>query len=208
MRAYIFDLDGTLVDSYPVMVAGVAQVCREFGLQMPEREIYDRLIADSLSAFLSQMANGLGRPLEEIRDRYAAVSGRRLQDIRLMKNAAEMLECLRQRGAGLYVYTHRGRTTETLLKRHGIASYFEEAVTSLYRFPRKPAPDGIGYLLARYHPDRQKTAYVGDRTIDMDCASRAGVEGILYLPPESPCRPNGAEKRIIRDLLEIPGPAT
>ena len=203
-RAFIWDLDGTLLDSYTVIVASLAELCGEFGLRIPESEIHDQVITDSVTAFLRGAADAAGTAFEKMKARYSAVSAQRVLQIRLMDHAAQTLERLRQLGAVQYVFTHRGRTTETVLNHLGIGQYFEEVVTSLNAFPRKPAPDGIRYLVDRYGLDRGRTAYVGDRTIDMECARCAGVEGILYLPPGSRCRANGAETRIVQDLLEIP----
>ena len=49
----------------------------------------------------------------------------------------------------------------------------------------------------------EKTAYVGDRSIDVMCARNAGVQAILFLPEGSPVEATGQENRIIRDLTEL-----
>ena len=59
------------------------------------------------------------------------------------------------------------------------------------------------YLLEKYGLETLKTAYVGDRTLDVLCAKDAGVQAILYLPEGSCVEPNGKEDRIIRNLMEL-----
>ena len=76
-------------------------------------------------------------------------------------------------------------------------------VTKKNGFGRKPEPDGINYLVDKYGLDRQKTFYVGDRSIDMECAANAGIGGILYLPENAVTEPVGTERYIVRDLEEI-----
>ncbi|MBR3483981.1 MAG: HAD-IA family hydrolase [Lachnospiraceae bacterium] len=80
---------------------------------------------------------------------------------------------------------------------------FNEIVTSQSGFARKPEPDGINYFIDKYNLNRKNVYYVGDRTIDMDCAKNAGVNGILYLPENSYCKPNGSETFIVKELSDI-----
>lgn len=120
-----------------------------------------------------------------------------------MPRAREALEALAGQGARHFVYTHRGTTTAAVLQNLGLDGLFTEIVTSQNGFPRKPAPDAILYLMGKYGLDPAATFYVGDRTIDMDCARNAGIGGILFLPPGSYCEPNGAQTHIVHHLTEI-----
>ena len=83
-------------------------------------------------------------------------------------------------------------------------AYFREILTSQSGFARKPDPEGLRYLIEKYGLDPACTFYVGDRRLDMDCAVNAGITGILYSAPGCVDISGGAEKHIIRDLLEIP----
>ena len=110
---------------------------------------------------------------------------------------------MKKQGARHFVYTHRGKTTDAVLNNLGLSECFTEVVTSQNGFARKPAPDALLYLMDKYRLDPKSTFYVGDRTIDMDCARNAGVRGILFLPEGSYCVPNGTENRIIHDLRDL-----
>ncbi len=70
-------------------------------------------------------------------------------------------------------------------------------------FPRKPEPDAIDYLVGKYGLERKNTFYVGDRSLDMECAANAGIGGILYRPEGSYTDPVGTEQFIVTDLMEI-----
>ncbi|MBP5414837.1 MAG: HAD-IA family hydrolase [Lachnospiraceae bacterium] len=113
------------------------------------------------------------------------------------------MKALSDRGDKHYVFTHRGKSTESVLKQLDIYDVFDEIVTSQSGFARKPEPDGINYFVDKYDLNRKNVYYVGDRTIDMDCAKNAGVNGILYLPENSYCKPNGSETYIISNLMDI-----
>lgn len=80
---------------------------------------------------------------------------------------------------------------------------FVEVVTSENGFQPKPSGEGVTYLVEKYGLDRQNTAYVGDRTLDVQCAKDAGVKAILYVPEDSCVVPNGKEDCVIRNLEEL-----
>lgn len=203
LKAYIWDLDGTLLDSYEVIVSSVLDACRSFGICVTEEEANRQVIRHSVTFYLQTVAESHDLPFDTLMNRYSTISGQRKDEIRPMPYAKEALEALKQQGARHFVYTHRGKTTEAVLGRLGLMDGFTEIVTSQNGFRRKPEPDAILYLLEKYGLDPENSFYVGDRTIDMDCAKNAGIQGILFLPEGSPCVPNGAESIIVHDLKEI-----
>ena len=202
-KAYIWDLDGTLLDSYGVIVSSVLDACRSFGFSVEEEEAHRQVIRQSVTFYLETVAYSHSLPFDALMARYSEISGLRKDDIKAMPYAKEALAALKDQGALHFVYTHRGRTTDAVLERLGLKDCFTEIVTSQSGFARKPEPDAILYLLQKYNLDPKSAYYVGDRTIDMDCAKNAGVRGILFLPEGSPCVPNGAESVIVHDLREI-----
>ena len=124
-----------------------------------------------------------------------------------MPQAVEVLTELRARGIMHFLFTHRGASTAAVLARTGLAGLFCEILTAQSSFPRKPAPDALRYLVDQYVLNPAATWYVGDRTLDMDCAARAGIRGILFCPPGSPVCPTGTEERVIDALpalLKLP----
>ena len=202
-QAYIWDLDGTLLDSYGVIVSSVLDACRSFGFYVEEEEAHRQVIHHSVTFYLQTVADSQGLPFDALMARYSEISGRRKDDIKVMSHAKEALAALMDQGALHFVYTHRGKTTDAVLERLGLKDGFTEIVTSQYGFARKPDPDAILYLLQKYGLDPKSTYYVGDRTIDLNCAKNAGIRGILFLPEGSPCVPNGAESIIVHELMEI-----
>ena len=80
---------------------------------------------------------------------------------------------------------------------------FEEIITGADGFERKPSPEALQYLMAKHNLSQADTVYVGDRTLDVECAQNAGISSILYLPKGSVVEPTGKENCIVADLLEI-----
>ncbi|MBR3334424.1 MAG: HAD-IA family hydrolase [Clostridia bacterium] len=203
MDAYIWDLDGTLFDSYGAIVSSLAEVVRACGAADSPEKILKAVKQESVSGYLRDLSAGCGKSAESLYQMYRSVGHRKDGEITLIPGAAETLDILRDRGAKHFVYTHRGATSRPLLERLGIKACFTEIVTSENGFRPKPSGEGVIYLLEKYGLDRMKTAYVGDRTLDVLCAKDAGVQAILYLPEDSCVEPTGKEDRIIRRLTEL-----
>lgn len=202
MAALIWDMDGTLVDSYPVIVPAVKKVCEEMGLFFSRDYIYRELIRTSVGDFIQTHVDEKNR--ETARARFNVLNDSNIDAILPVAHAAETLTALTEAGNRCFVFTHRGASCRGILEHTGLLSYFTEIVTALDGFPRKPAPDAILYLMKKYALDPDCTFYVGDRSLDIEAANNAGIGSILYLPPASPGAATGRETHIVPDLLKIP----
>ena len=203
-RAFIWDMDGTLVDSYPAIVPAAQKTCAEFGLHYSTEYIHDFVIRSSVGTLLEQAAAELGTDFAPLKARFDALNDGSIGAIRAIPHAAEALEALRRAGHLHFVYTHRGASCPAILEQTGLAPYFTEVLTALDGFPRKPDPAAILYLLEKYALDPAESFYVGDRSLDVEAAENAGVGSILFLDPASPGKATGRETHLVRDLIEIP----
>ena len=201
--AVIWDLDGTLLDSYGIIVNSLYQIYFEKGIVLDKKEIMYDVINESVSFFIKKMEQQYGVPFDDLKDRYSIISGAEKLNIKAMAHAKEILEYLKNKGIPSYVFTHRGKTTVTVLNNIGIASYFEDMVTSLDNFARKPSPDGLNHLIEKHHLDKENTYYIGDRPMDIKCANNAHVKSVMYIPNQSVAKATGKETYVIKDLLDI-----
>lgn len=202
-KAVIWDLDGTLLDSYDVIVESLYLTFREQNILIPKEVIRHCAIAFSIRSLFAKVEDKWGVPVEALQQRYSQVSGSKYRDIKAMPNARKVLSALENRGIENYVFTHRGKTTMPVLENLDIDRFFKEVITSQSGFARKPAPDGLTYLMKTYDLCTDATYYVGDRSIDMECAKNAGIFGILYLPDGAIDVSGGSENYLVHDLLDI-----
>ena len=203
MTAYIWDLDGTLLDSYAVIVKGAKAAAEDAGLPDTEDEVLKGVKQVSVTSYLKNAAERSGIPFEEMKQRYRTHAHALDDEITLIDGAKETLERLRREGAEHFVYTHRGASSRPILQRLGILDCFRDIVTAEAKFAPKPSGEGVRYLLEKYGLDPADTWYVGDRAVDMYCAKDAGVNALLYLEPDPVVSPTGVEDRIVRDLRDI-----
>ena len=202
MRAlsFIWDMDGTLVDSYPAIVPSVRQACEEFGLDLDVSYIREQILRSSVGSFLEQLSI---KDTALLKTRFNTLNDNNIDKIRAMPHAEEVLSFLSKRGHRNFVYTHRGASCRAILNRCGLLPCFTEVVTALDGFPRKPSPDAILYLIEKYGLKPDSCFYVGDRSIDIEAAVNAQIGSILLLPPDSPTQVSGRESYIVTDLPEI-----
>lgn len=202
-RAFIWDLDGTLLDSYGIIVDGLYETYLEYGIECDKENIHRHVIKYSCSSFIHSMEKETKISFETMKERYSEISGEKKLGIQPIPHAKEILSDLKEQGDRHFVFTHRGKSTDAVLQNLNLKEYFEEVITSQENFARKPAPDAIHYLIQKYQLNPANTFYVGDRSIDMECAKNAGVKGILYLEPNGYGEKSGFESYVVGDLLEI-----
>ena len=203
MTAYIWDLDGTLLDSYGVIVEAAARTAADEGINDPKDYILKVVKQKSCTAYMEEIGNQCGKTVREVFAQYQKHTHALDDLITLIDGAKETLERLHEAGAVHFVYTHRGNSSEPILERLGVLKYFKEVVTSMYGFAPKPSGEGVRFLVEKYGLDPEQTWYVGDRTLDVFCAKDAGVKALLYLAPDTCVEATGKEDRIVQDLREI-----
>ena len=201
--AVIWDLDGTLFDSYPVLVESIYLTFQEAGIHLTREEIKEYAIRASSNALFYDVADERGIAAEALFERYRQFSRARYTQIAPMEGAMETLELLHRQNIRQFVYTHRGKTTIPVLDHLKMTSYFDEILTSESGFARKPSPEAVDYLIQTYDLDREHTYYVGDRGLDMACAKNAGIAGVLLRRPGDLDVADGTETYIVSDLKEI-----
>lgn len=202
-KAVIWDLDGTLLDSYDVIVESIYLTFQEFGICITRESIHQHTIEFSTKSLFHQIAEQYGLPAEQLQQRYSHISGSKYMEIKPMQHAMEILQALDARGVQNLVFTHRGRTTIPVLDNLGMTGFFAQILTSQSGFARKPDPEALLHLLGKHGLDPMQTYYIGDRSLDMECAKNAGISGILFLPEGSIDVSGGAETQIIGDLMEL-----
>ncbi|MGI5271702.1 HAD family hydrolase [Nonomuraea sp. CA-218870] len=179
VRAVVFDLDGTLVDTMAAAPQAYAATVRSLGGprvspgQIVEtwhigptptvlRHFLDRDITDDdLSCFYDHLAS--------------SVAG-----VRPFPGVVPMLDTLRRKGCGLSVVTAATRRAALCtLNATRLESYFPVLVCGDEVSRPKPHPEGLlrACLLLGVTPT--DAIYVGDSEVDLHCAVAARVPGVL-----------------------------
>lgn len=175
----IWDFDGTLFDTYPLMARCLQRALADAGQEAGCEEIRAQMAVSLAQAF--QHFGAEEATIARYRQ-YIQEAGP--QGVAPYPGAAEALARVQQAGGHNHIFTHRGSSTRWYLREHGLLDRFSLLVTSEDGLPRKPAPDGILRILQRSGAPRVAFAMVGDREIDVLAAHNAGILACRFAPEE------------------------
>ena len=185
--AFIWDLDGTLLDSYEAILAGIEETYRQFSLPYNKKEVRAFILKYSVQDLLVQVAEERGLDADRLNQVRAQSLAEKNAQVILMPGGREVLAWANQQGIQQFVYTHKGDNALTILRDLGLDVYFTEILTSQSGFARKPNPEAATYLISKYHLKPERTFYIGDRTLDIDFAQNSGIQSINFLTSPVAC---------------------
>ena len=179
--AFIWDLDGTLLDSYEAILSGIEETFAQFSIPYDKEKVREFILKYSVQDLLMQVAEERKLGVEELNEVRAQSLAEKNAQVVLMPGAREVLAWADQAGIQNFVYTHKGDNAFAILRDLGLESYFTEILTSQSDFARKPSPEAAIYLLDKYQLNPDNTYYIGDRTLDVEFAQNSGIQSINFL---------------------------
>ena len=179
--AFIWDLDGTLLDSYEAILSGIEETFAQFSIPFDKEKVREFILKFSVQDLLEQVAEERKLDAEVLNQVRAQSLAEKNAQVVLMPGAREVLAWADEAGIRQFVYTHKGDNALTILRDLGLESYFTEISTSQSGFARKPSPEAATYLLDKYQLDPDYTYYIGDRTLDAEFAQNSGIQSINFL---------------------------
>ena len=179
--AFIWDLDGTLLDSYEAILSGIEETFAQFSIPYNKEKVREFILKFSVQDLLEQVAEERNLDVEVLNQVRAQSLAEKNAQVVLMPGARELLAWADEAGIQQFVYTHKGNNAYTILRDLGLEFYFTEILTNQSGFARKPSPEATTYLLDKYQLDSDNTYYIGDRTLDVEFAQNSGLQSINFL---------------------------
>ena len=180
-RAFIWDLDGTLLDSYNAILAGLEETYATYQLPFDRASINDFILKHSVQDLLVAVAEEYHLDVTDLNHRRAESLAEKNAQVLLMDGARDVLSWAQEAGIEQFVYTHKGENAFVILRDLGLESFFTEILTSQSGFSRKPDPEAAMYLMEKYGLEPEKTYYIGDRSLDIDFARNSQIQSINFL---------------------------
>ncbi len=194
MTTFIWDLDGTLIDSYEVFLEALSESFANFNLPSDRETVYNFIKGQSVNALLKEQPV----PFQEIKEDFTTNSTAKNDKVKLMVGAKAVLDWTQKENIQNFIYTHKGKNAYDLLNQLEISPYFLEIVTSENGFKRKPHPEAINYLLEKYKLKPEETYYIGDRILDIEAAHNSGIYSINFLSAK-----NSQQINKLTDIIQI-----
>jgi 3-amino-5-hydroxybenzoic acid synthesis related protein len=175
LHAIVFDLDGVLIDSEPLMRFAFAESYRQvFGAGTAPIEAYLEHMGESFPGIMDQL--GLPYTLWEP---YRELCQKHIDRIALFAGCRALLEWGALRNLKMAILTGKdcGRTQQ-ILKHFELDHYFNVVVASDQLRCPKPHPEGMLRTLRLLGCPAEGAVMIGDAVSDIVCAQRAGVRAI------------------------------
>ena len=179
--AFIWDLDGTLLDSYEAILSGIEETFGQFSIPYDKEKVREFILKYSVQDLLAQVAEERKLDVEVLNQARAQSLTEKNAQVVLMPGARDVLAWAEESGIQQFVYTHKGDNALTILRDLGLESYFMEILTSQSGFARKPSPEAANYLIDKYQLNPDNTYYIGDRTLDVEFAQNSGIQSLNFL---------------------------
>ena len=169
---YLFDVDGTLMDSAPDICAAQLAVLAANGRNDVSEEFLRRYIGRHLIRLFQDLGFA-GDAIEPLIQSYRTTYwDRKHAATRVFTGVAEMLDSLGGRKSTATIKT--SQTTRGVLEQFGLIRHFDH-VQGTDGFPAKPEPDVILASLRVFDANPEECLFVGDSASDMEAGRRAGV---------------------------------
>ncbi|MDO4902761.1 MAG: HAD-IA family hydrolase [Limosilactobacillus sp.] len=180
VNTFIFDIDGTLIDSFDMYMPSMIEILRRHGYEIaPEDE--DTIMKKYFGITGLDALKLFGVKPEEIElihDEWVVESDKRRDFTKALDQIPEALDALSKvPGNRLAVATSKLRDEyEYFEKQYDFAKHFEVAIASEDTEKHKPSPDPILAALDRMGVKPENAVYVGDTINDLLAAKAAGVK--------------------------------
>lgn len=183
-ESYIFDLDGTLLNTLDDLAASCNYALRSYDMQERTIDEVRRFVGNGVKKLMERaIPQGLANPKFE--DCYAAFRRHYLEHsldtTQPYPGIPEMLGRLKGNGAKLAVVSNKFYAATQELVRHFFGDWVEVAIGERPDIRKKPAPDTVLEALRQLDMPRETAVYVGDSDVDIDTARNCHMPCISVL---------------------------
>ncbi len=181
-RHVLWDMGGTIVNTYPELDAVLAAVVRSHGHDIDEHDVavLTRRSTGEAMAALSQRFRIAEAEFEsaedDLKERW------RTEPPALMPGLREAMTAVD--GLNLVVTHRERRSAEALLRTLSVE--VDDLVCTSDGFPRKPDPAMYLEMVRRHGLDPAQCLGVGDRPLDATAAQAAGMAAVMLVTPGIP----------------------
>jgi phosphoglycolate phosphatase-like HAD superfamily hydrolase len=214
LKAMVWDLDGTLIDSFIMGLKNLEALMKVHGF-VTTPEITKRMLEAWGKSGSEVIAEGYGVDLyfaERVSNEWDSLSDSNPnQKFPLIRGAAKMVKFCHESGIENTLLTSRGQPHgNTILLQHDLARYFSfivECGNSIYKKPHPKVLDlTLSYLKRSKNIDREECLLVGDTITDIRSAKNTGLsEGILVRTGPPQVLPEGflSDKNILKSVADL-----
>lgn len=183
-RTYIFDLDGTLLNTLDDLAASVNYALEKNGMPLRTIEEVRQFVGNGVKKLMIRaIPDGEQNPLFEqtftdFKQHYLIHS---LDTTQPYPGIMNMLKQLKENGKHIAVVSNKFYEATVELCKHFFGDYVEVAIGEKEGIRRKPAPDTVLEAMRQLGVNSDETVYIGDSDVDVMTAKACGIPCISVL---------------------------
>lgn len=204
MKAVLFDLDGTIIDTTEFIFQAYEHTLKTHGFKVTKREILSPHIGRGLAIIYNEIAPG--GDTEVLIETHKTFQAKNLHLVNNFQNTAEILKILKRKKIKIGIVTSRLKNTKATLAAAGLkVNLFDVIITADEVKNTKPHPEGVLLALKKLKIKPSNAILVGDAIHDIEMGKNAGVKtvGVTYGFGGEGVR-DAKPDFIIDDLRELP----
>ncbi len=184
LKAVIFDLDGTLLDTLEDIAISVNYVLKKFNKELIPVSEYRYLVGSGALKLMQDVLPGVGE--EEIKKALKIFEEHYMKqyskNTKLYEGIGKLLTFLQKRSIKLAILSNKPDSFTKLCAMKYLRNWDFSAVYGIReQIPRKPSPAGAIDIMKELHVEPKDCLFVGDTKIDMITAKNAEIDSIGVL---------------------------
>lgn len=180
VKAIVFDLDGTLLDTLDDLHLSLNYIMQKFGYPTLEKNQVRALLGSGVKYLVTNALPISARDrVDEILPEF-----KEYYDIHKDDNTApydkviEMLKAVKEKGYKTAIVSNKYDKAVQQLKNSIFNGYIDFALGQVDGVANKPAPDGVWLALDKLGVSKEEAVYVGDSEVDLLTAKNANLRCI------------------------------
>jgi N-acetyl-D-muramate 6-phosphate phosphatase len=207
LRAVLFDMDGTLLDTAPDMVGALNALRREEGLAALPYELVRSAVSHGAARVVrTGFPDAAPDSVADLQKRFLTIyRGALSLGTKLFPGMDQVLEALAGRRLKSGIVTNKAAwLTDPLLEQLGLRARFDCVVSGDTLAERKPHPQPLLHAAKLAGVESRECIYVGDAERDVQAAHAAGMSALVanygYLRPDEDSTAWGGDGYLERAL--------
>lgn len=184
IKAVIFDLDGTLLDTLDDLKNATNHALAMHGMPTHTKDEIRQFVGNGVRRLITlAVPNGENNPhIEDVfADFKSYYTAHSLDYTKPYDGIPEALRILKEKGLSMAIVSNKLEEATESLRHHFFADCIDTAVGDTPLRQRKPAPDGVFEAMSRLGVTAGECVYVGDSDVDIMTAHNAGLPCISVL---------------------------